>query len=263
MRGTGVHSGATVSITLRPGEAGQGIVWRRTDLPGVPAVAAQAERVVSTDRSTTLGNGEATVQTVEHVMAALRAMEIDACIIDCDGPEAPLGDGSALPFIEAIDKAGIVTLATPRQVRTLSAPVWVEEGTSLLVALPADTFTVSCTFVNDWRHPALSDQFGTWEITPETFVAEIAPARTIAFLAEVEALQQRGLALGGSMDAALVIGDHEIVTSPRFPDEPVRHKVLDIVGDLALVGHLRAHIVAIRPSHRTNTQLARAIAALL
>lgn len=208
-----------------------------------------------------LGAGEATVQTVEHVMAALRAMEIDNCTIDCDGPEAPLGDGSALPFAEAIQQVGISTLAAPREVRKLSAPVSVEDETSLLVALPADTFTISCTFVNDWGHPALSDQFGTWEITPNTFLTEIAAARTIAFLSEVEALQRRGLALGGSMEAALVFSEREIVTAPRFANEPVRHKVLDIIGDLALVGHLKAHIVAIRPSHRMNNQLARALVA--
>lgn len=257
--GTGLHSGASVKLTLRPGEAGEGIVWRRIDLPGAPTVAARAEHVVATDRSTTLGNGEATIQTVEHVMAALRAMEIDACIIDCTGPETPLGDGSALPFIDAIHEAGTVTLSQPREIQKLSAPVWVENGESLLIALPADTFTIHCTFVNDWDHPALSDQFGTWEITPKRFADELAPARTIAFLAEVEALQQRGLALGGSMDAALVIGEHDIITPPRFADEPVRHKVLDIVGDLALVGHLQAKIVAVRPSHRMNIQLARAI----
>lgn len=246
---------------MRPSEADHGIVWRRTDLPGAPRIAAQAENVVSTERCTMLGVGESTVQTVEHVMAALRAMEIDNCIVDCDGPEAPLGDGSALPFVEAIQQAGISTLEAPREVRKLSAPVAVEDEASLLVALPADSLTISCTFVNDWAHPALSDQFGRWEITPDTFLTEIAAARTIAFLREVEALRSRGLALGGSMDAALVFGENEVVTPPRFADEPVRHKVLDLVGDLALVGHLKAHVVAIRPSHRMNNQLARALAA--
>lgn len=261
VEGIGLHSGRPVRLTIRPAGAGEGIRWRRIDLPGHPEVAARPEHVTRTDRCTVLAAEGCEVQTVEHVMAALYGCGVDNCVVELDGPEAPIADGSAAPFVEAIRRAGLAELAAERRVLRLSAPVWIDEGTSSLVALPAESLRVSCLFVNDRRHPALHDQFGSWEITAEVFDAEIAPARTFGFLADVEALRARGLALGGSLSSAVVFGEREVLTPLRFHDEPVRHKVLDLVGDLALAGRVEAHILAIRPSHRLNNRLARAVAA--
>lgn len=258
--GVALHSGCESTMTLQPARPNTGIVWRRVDLPGAPVIEATAQNVVNTQRCTVLGNDFAIVRTVEHVMAALRGLEIDNCIIDIDNEEPPAADGSASVFVSRIKEAGIIEQKVPREIVTLSEPIYVEEGRSRLVALPHDQLTISCVFTNDHNHPAFTHQFAEFTIDPVTFEQEIAAARTIGFLSEVENLRKQGLALGGNLDIAVVVGEDRILTPQRFPDEFVRHKILDIVGDLALLGHLTAHIVAIRPSHRVNSLLTQRIA---
>lgn len=260
MSGVALHTGVDATMTLRPAAPETGIVWRRVDLPGAPDIEAAPHNVVNTQRCTVIGQADVKVRTIEHVMSALRGLEVDNCIIEVDGEEPPAADGSAAEFVALIHKAGLCSLPVPRDVIAIESPVFVEEGASRLVALPYDRLSISCVFVNDHKHPALTDQFAEFDIDPETFEGEIASARTIGFIREVEELRRQGLALGGNLDIAVVIGEDRILTPTRYPDELVRHKLLDLVGDLALLGHLHARIIAIRPSHRLNTQLAYRIA---
>jgi len=259
--GTALHTGATCSVTLRPAPAGSGIVFRRVDLAGSPEIPAVVGNVRSTDRCTTLGVGGATVATVEHLMAALRGMEIDNALVDVEGPEVPIADGSAGPFVELIERAGAVELDAPRIVTAVEKPTWVRVGNKVAVALPHDTYRVSFTFTNDHNHPVLSDLYAEFDVCQKTFVEEIAPARTIGWLSEIEKLRESGLALGATMDMAVVIGEDRVLTPMRYCNEPVRHKILDVIGDLYLIGFLRAHIVCVRSNHFMNTRLAQAIAA--
>lgn len=260
MSGIALHTGCEATITLRPAAPETGIVWRRVDLPGSPDIEAVPQNVVNTQRCTVIGKDHAVVRTIEHVMAALRGLEVDNCIIEIDGEEPPAGDGSAAEFVALVHRAGLCSLPVPRSPITLDAPVYVEDGPSQIIALPHDRLTISCVFANDRNHPALTHQWVEFDIDPNTFEDEIASARTIGFMQEIEELRRQGLALGGNLDIAVVIGEDSILTPLRFPDEPARHKLLDIVGDLALLGHLHARIIAIRPSHRLNTSLTYRIA---
>lgn len=257
--GAGIHTGADCSATLKPAPAGTGIVFRRVDVEGAPQIPATVENVVRTDRCTTIGNGSVTVSTIEHLMAAFRGLEIDNAYIDIDGPEVPIADGSAATFVKLLEEAGIAALDAPRVVTTVDEPIWVRDGNKVAVALPDDGFRVSFTFTNDHDHPALSDLYAEVDVNPSTFAEEIAPARTIGWLSEVEKLRESGLARGATMDMAVVIGEDEVLTPMRFRNEPARHKVLDVIGDLFLTGFLQAHIVCIRSNHSLNTRLARAI----
>jgi len=259
--GPAIHTGTVNTVRIMPAGANAGIVFRRVDLAGAPQVKAAAHNVYRTDRCTTLRDGAAEVSTVEHLLAALRGLGIDNAVIEVDGPEIPIADGSAAHFVKMLEEAGPVELEAPRDVIRIETPIWVREGSRLAVALPYDGFKVSATFTNDHRHPVLSDQFAEFEIDPETFCDEIAAARTIGWLSEVKALQERGLALGATMDMAVVLSEDDVLTPLRYPDEPVRHKILDIIGDLYLSGYMHAHIVAVRSGHHINNQLARAIAA--
>ncbi|HEY8417946.1 MAG TPA: UDP-3-O-acyl-N-acetylglucosamine deacetylase [Limnochordales bacterium] len=259
MTGTGLHSGRPCRLTLLPAPADAGVRWQRADLDGQPVVPAAVEHVVDTQRATTLGLGEARVQTVEHVMAALAGMGVDNALVQVDGPEPPLADGAAAAFVDLIRSAGVVTLEAPRRVRRVTRPVAASYGDAHIVALPADRLRVTYVFVSD--HPALGTQFAEYTIDPETFAAEIAPARTVGWLAEVEALRRRGLALGATLESAVVVGERELVTPQRFPNEVARHKILDIVGDLALVGRVQAHIIAVRSGHALHAALARRLVA--
>lgn len=255
LTGTGLHSGRPCRLTLAPAPADAGIQWQRVDLDGQPAVPAAVEYVADTQRATTLARGPARVQTVEHVMAALAGMGVDNALVQVDGPEPPLADGAAAAFVDLVRSAGVVRLRAPRRVRPVTRPVAVSRGDAHMVALPARGLRISCVFVSD--HPALGTQFAEYAIDPDTFAAEIAPARTVGWLAEVEALRRRGLALGATLEAAVVVGERELVTPQRFPNEVARHKVLDIVGDLALAGRVQAHIIALRSGHALHVALAR------
>ncbi len=257
--GIGLHSGKDVSITLQPAAADTGIVFVRTDLQGRPRVKAAAANVTSTMRATTLEEGAAKVFTVEHLLAVFFAMGIDNCLVEITAAEPPVGDGSSLPFVRLVEEAGIAALAAPCRYTPLPAAQAVRFPDKFIAILPYDGLRISFTSVNP--HPLIGIQYGDFEITADTFIREIAPARTIGFMHEVEALQAQGLALGGSLDNAVVYDGDKILTPLRFPDELVRHKILDVLGDLALVGRIRGHVVAVKSSHALNTALAKQIAA--
>jgi UDP-3-O-[3-hydroxymyristoyl] N-acetylglucosamine deacetylase len=262
--GCGLHIGRPATFTIKPAPADSGICFRRVDLSGTPQIKARAENVVDTARCTVLGNaGGVRVMTVEHLLSALAGFGIDNAIIDVDGPEIPIADGSALPFSSLIAQAGVTEQAQPRRVRRLDRPVAVTCGRSYAAAIPSESFKISMTLVNDHRHPALSDQYFEIEPDPASYPTEVAPARTFAFMVEVEALRRQGLIQGGTPDCAIVVGETELLTSLRFPDEMVRHKALDLMGDLALLGPIQAHIIGVRTSHKLNNQLALALSAAL
>ncbi len=258
--GTGLHTGVTSTVVLRPGEPGSGIVFRRTDLPGAPSVSARAGSVDQTERRTGLAAGDVTVETVEHVLAAAHALQLDDLLIDIDGPEPAILDGSFLPWLDAIEQAGIAEREGDAAVVRVTEPFTVQAGDASYVVAPARAFRVTATI--EWDHPVIGRQSGSFDITPDTFRREIAPARTFGFVHEVEALQSRGLLQGASAEMAVVLSDDAVATGDlRWADEFVRHKIGDIVGDLALLGaRIEAHVVADKPSHQGNIALARAMA---
>lgn len=258
--GIGLHSGQPVTIQLQPAHEDNGIVFCRTDLPAQPCVAAKAEQVTDTMRATTLEDGAAKVFTVEHLLAALRVFGIDNCRIDISSPEPPVADGSALVFWQLLQQAGVAVQSKPRKVRRVKKEYIARSGDSFIAILPHDGLRISFTSVNP--RPYLGVQFSDLEITPESFATEIAAARTIGFVQEIEALQAQGLALGGSLDNAIVYDETGPVNEPRFVDELVRHKVLDVIGDLSLVGIVKGHVIAVKSSHALNTALAKQLLAI-
>lgn len=255
--GIGLHSGRDVTIVLNPAPVDTGITFARTDLPGHPRVKAAADNVTATMRATTLEDGSAKVFTVEHLLAAFTAMGVDNCLVEISSVEPPVGDGSALPFIRLIEEAGTVAQEALRHYRYVKQATTVRMGDKFITILPYDGLRISFTSVNP--HPLLGVQYGDFEITPDVFVKEIAPARTIGFMHEIEALQAQGLALGGSLDNAIVYDDEKVLTPLRFSDELVRHKILDVIGDLALAGFVRGHVIAVKSGHSLNTTLAKQI----
>lgn len=257
--GIGVHSGESARLTFRPGQPDTGVVFVRTDLEGTPSVAARLEHVVGTELGTTLGAGEARVLTVEHVMAAVAAHDIDNLVVDLDGPEVPIRDGSFADFYEALSTAGPVEQDAEAQVLELAGTVTAEGSAGAsYVATAGPGLRVSATI--DFEHPTIGRRFGSFALDG-SFESEIGPARTFGFKADAEALHARGLALGSSLDNAVVLDDDGVMNDElRFEDEYLRHKVGDVMGDLALLGgRLEAHVVAHRPSHEGNIALARAI----
>jgi UDP-3-O-[3-hydroxymyristoyl] N-acetylglucosamine deacetylase len=253
--GIGLHSGKKVNLSLKPAPAGTGIRFRRTDLGGIE-IPARADFVGAVAYATQLKSGDATVETVEHLLAALAASGIDNVVVELNTREVPIMDGSSAPFIYLIQEAGVKTLSEARRFLKVTRPVVVSRGDKQIALYPSDGFRVSYTIGFD--HPLLRHQACAMTITEESFVEHIAPARTFTFLKEVEMLRQNGLALGGSLDNAIVIGDTGVLNSSlRFDDEFVRHKVLDLVGDLSLVGHpVVAHAVVHRGGHALHTAMA-------
>ena len=257
--GIGLHSGREVTITLKPAPVNTGIVFIRIDLPHAPQVPAQVKYVTGTMKATTLEAGEAKVFTVEHLLAAFSALAVDNCFVEINSVEPPVADGSALPFVRLIEEAGILVQDAPRRYVKITEAKAVRVDDKFITILPYDGLRITFTSINN--HPLIGVQFGDYEITPETFTQEIAPARTIGFMHEIEALQAKGLALGGSLENAIVYDDEKLLTPLRFSDELVRHKILDVVGDLMLAGIVRGHVIAVKSSHALNTELAKQISA--
>ncbi|WP_378950943.1 UDP-3-O-acyl-N-acetylglucosamine deacetylase [Pelosinus sp. sgz500959] len=255
--GIGLHSGKSVTITLHPAPINSGIIFARTDLPGIPQVAAVAGNVTNAMRATTLESGVAKVFTVEHLLAAFYAMGIDNCLIEINSVEPPVADGSSLPFVRLLEEAGSVEQEALRNIIDVKEAQTIRVNDSFITIVPYDGFRITFTSINP--HPMLGVQFGDYEINTETFVKEIASARTIGFMHEVKLLQDQGLALGGSLENVVVYDDETVLTPLRFSDELVRHKILDVVGDLALVGRIKGHVIAVKSSHAINTALAKKI----
>ena len=260
VRGTGLHTGAAAEATFLPAPAGQGVVFRRTDLPGRPEVRARLTEVQAVERRTTIGRGETAIHTIEHLLAAVAAHEIDDLTIELSGPELPILDGSVQPYYEALARADPGDVGGEAVVLAVQAPFTVTEGDATYVVAPANAFRLTVTI--EWPHPLIGRQAGTYEVTPDAFARELAPARTFGFTHEVAALKAKGLIKGASGANAIVLDEHGLANGGqlRWPDEFVRHKAADIVGDLALTGaRIRAHVIATRPSHGGNVALARAL----
>jgi UDP-3-O-[3-hydroxymyristoyl] N-acetylglucosamine deacetylase len=248
-----LHSGNKVTLTLKPAPADTGIIFRRTDI-GVE-IPAVVKNVSTVHYATVLGRQGATVETVEHLLAALVSVGIDNLIVELTHNEVPIMDGSAAPFLFLVHEAGVKRLTAPRRYVKILRPVQVAHSDKRIAIYPSDHFKVSYTISFD--HPMLRHQSRTERITEHSFAESIAPARTFGFLKDVEVLRQNGLALGGSLENAIVIGDAGVLNALRFEDEFVRHKILDVVGDLALVGHpLIGHVVAHRAGHALHAALA-------
>ncbi|PSR19111.1 UDP-3-O-[3-hydroxymyristoyl] N-acetylglucosamine deacetylase [filamentous cyanobacterium CCP3] len=267
-QGIGLHSGATTTATLHPEAPGQGRYFVRTDLPGNPTVPASLEAVNPTMLSTELRQGKASVRTVEHLLAALVGLGIDNVRIEIDGPEMPLLDGSALGWVEALRQAGRQIQSVPRPVIRLRQPVTVTHDDAFVAAFPAPALRL--TYGIDFEVAAIGNQWFSWTSEADPFGAEgfataVAPARTFGLAHQVDQLRASGLIQGGSLDNALVCGDEGWLNPPlRFENEPARHKMLDLMGDLSLLGSLPiAHIVAYKASHRLHGELAAALVSAL
>ena len=257
--GIGLHAAEEVHMMLSPAPANTGIVFIRTDLPGRPSVKAHLSNVTNTMRATTLEDGEAKVFTVEHVLSALNGLQIDNCIIEMDSAEPPVADGSSLNFVELIERAGVQELDEPRRELVVRRQHLVQEDDKFIAIVPYDGFRITFTSINP--HPLLGVQFFDAEITKESYVKEIAYARTIAFTEELEMMKQLGLGKGGTLENVVVYDKEECLSVPRVDDELVRHKVLDIIGDMAMIGRpLKGHIIAVKSSHKLNSLLTNKIA---
>ncbi|HEV2319414.1 MAG TPA: bifunctional UDP-3-O-[3-hydroxymyristoyl] N-acetylglucosamine deacetylase/3-hydroxyacyl-ACP dehydratase [Verrucomicrobiae bacterium] len=259
--GIGLHSGNRVNMAILPALANSGVRFRRVDLEGRPEIEARVENVAETNRSTTLAKGNVKVHTVEHVLAALAGFGIDNAIIELDSNEPPIADGSSREFSKIIQGAGIAPQAEKRDVFTVSAPIELESGETVMTLLPDDGFKITCTSAD--RNGRFT-QFFSVELTPKTWERELSHARTFCFFEEIEQLIKNNLIKGGCLENAIVIREDAVLTTEplRYPEEFVRHKMLDIVGDLSLVGKpVRGHLIAIKPGHATNCEFARLIVA--
>ncbi len=257
--GVGVHTGNEVTLRFCPAPEHSGIVFQRIDLPGKPVIPATVEYVKETARSTTIGIGDCSVQTIEHVLAALFAYQIDNLCIQVSAQEPPIGDGSSSTFVDMIETAGILEQNATSTVVPLKHPVYFSKGDTHLIALPAEEYKISYT-LHYPQTPVIRSQYFSCTINQESFKRELSQCRTFALYDEINLLMERGLIRGGSLENAVVIKDDVIFSKEglRFADEMVRHKMLDLIGDLALVGfHFLAHIIAIRSGHASNVALGR------
>jgi UDP-3-O-[3-hydroxymyristoyl] N-acetylglucosamine deacetylase len=258
--GDGLHSGAAAIVRILPAPADSGLVFVRADLGGTEIPASHAY-VRDSSLATTLARGRASVGTVEHLLAALHGLGVDNARIEVEGPEVPILDGSAAPFVSAILDSGLDVLSASRRAIVLRKPTSVKQGDRTVLAVPANEFRIS--YAIDFPHPAIGYQAVTLRVDEKVFASSIASARTFCLLKDVRTMQASGLALGGSLENALVVGDDGVLNGTlRFPDEFVRHKVLDLIGDLALVGApLRAHVIVFKGGHQMHAALVKRIMA--
>ena len=259
--GIGIFSGQKVELRLSPSEKQTGIVFKRIDLDGQPEFSARLEHVQATPRCTVIGDGKISVQTVEHLLSALCAYEIDNVLIEISGPEVPIFDGSALGFIEMIERAGVCELALNKKVVKIQSPLFWSQGDIHLVALPSDHFQVSYTL--HYPHSsAVGTQYYTFVLSQENYKAEIAPSRTFSIYEEIAPMIEKGLVKGGNLTNAVIIKGNQVVNPEglRFHDEMVRHKILDLIGDLSLIPiRFTAHIIAVRSGHSSNNAFAKGL----
>jgi len=258
--GSSLHTGEKVTLTLHPAPPGHGRKFKRKDLTDEPIIEAKIENVKTVERSTTIAEGSVKVHTVEHILSALSGMGVDNALIEMDANEPPIGDGSSQPYVELIKKAGIVEQAVPRAEFSVTESIFIETKTgSLMTLVPDNAFRISCTQVGpDGRFT----QFYSTEITPAIYEKEIAPARTFVYYEDVKPLMDKGLIKGGSLENAVVVRGESVLSKEplRFREEFARHKILDIVGDLALFGRpIKGHVIAVKPGHGANADVARAL----
>ena len=255
VKGKALHTGEDVTLTLKPAPACSGYVFRRTDLFGKPEIKPSSSSVTELVRSTTISNGNAKVHTIEHVLSALSGCGIDNAIIEINASEPPILDGSAKPYVELIKSAEPIELDDNRDFLKLSSPLSVSSGNRSIIALPHDGLRITCTSADD---RGVHVQHMSIDVDPENYINQIAPARTFTLYEDIEELLKLGKIRGGSLDSAVVIKGGQIMSKEplRFEDEFVRHKILDVIGDLCLLGKpLHAHIIAVRPGHSLNAEL--------
>lgn len=285
LSGTGLHTGVEVTLTFKPAEADKGIVFKRTDLEGEPEIPAQARYVISTDRGTTIGNNGANISTIEHVLAAIVGCDIDNILVEINGMETPIMDGSSMPFVKVLEEAGISEQEKERDFYTITEPIsYSDEDGVEIMAVPADDYEVSVMV--DYGTKVLGSQNATLKNLAD-FKSEIANCRTFSFLHELEYLLDNGLIKGGDINNAIVYVDREVEGDTlvklkkafkkdnvavkqngildnldlHYPNEAARHKLLDVVGDLALAGcRIKGRVFAIRPGHKANTEFAKLLA---
>ena len=258
--GNGLHTGQPVTMTFKPAPAGHGIVFRRMDINGHPEVKTQVDLVGDLVRNTTIQSGHATIHLVEHVLSALSGCGIDNLVVELDASEPPIADGSAKPFVDLIMQGEPVEQDKEREYFVLDEPVSVTKGNSSIIALPSDSLKITCTSADD---RGIHTQHLSIVIDPDSYMTQIAASRTFTVYEDIEPLLKMGKIKGGSLDCAVVIkGDKIISKDPlRFQDEFVRHKILDIIGDITLLGlPLKAHIIAVRPGHAINAEFTKALA---
>lgn len=257
--GIGLMLGEKVQMAIKPSPADTGIIFQRSDQPGKPEVIVCPENCAEVlPRCTSLQDGETTISSIEHLMSAFAGLRIDNARIEIDAQEPPSLDGSALEYVKMINEVGLVQQDVPRRFIEIAEPFAVSDDNKQLIFLPSDTFEV--TFAYD--HPKTLPQFATWEISEETYINEIAPARSFCFEAEIEALQSLGIGKGASYENVLVVKDDgETSAELRFQDEFVRHKILDLIGDLYLAGYLpKARVISLRSGHTFHAQFVKALA---
>ena len=258
LEGHGLHSGNPARAVVVPGEVDSGILFRRMDLDGQPTISADVRLVSGVDWQTVIGSGDCVVRTVEHLLAAVAAHKLDNIEIRLDGAEPPALDGSATDWCAAIRNAGTTAQQAPPSTLRVGETFTVEEGASRYVVMPADEYRISARIA--FEHPAIGSQYASIVVDESSFAEHVAPARTFGLASWAEPLRARGLALGSTADNTIVLPDEEAdpPSDLRFPDEFVRHKILDMIGDLALAGaRIQAHIIGERPGHRGNVALAR------
>ncbi|MCK4436986.1 UDP-3-O-[3-hydroxymyristoyl] N-acetylglucosamine deacetylase [bacterium] len=257
--GVGLHTGTRSTITFKPAPVGSGVKFIRVDLPKKPEIKVDISLAREAPRRTTLGDGQVEVHTVEHILAALTGLGLDNLLIEVDANEVPEIDGSSRPFTEMLRRAGIVEQGEEKRYGRLNEPIWISEKSASIAAFPSNELRISFTI--DYDHPLLRTQYASFQIRDQIFEKEIAPARTFCLEREAKALQAQGLGKGATFENTVVIGDSGIVKGKlRFEDEFVRHKILDLMGDLFLLGcPLKAEIVAIKSGHDLNIKLVQKI----
>ena len=259
--GIGLHGGNKVNMTFLPAQPNTGIRFRRVDLEGKPEIEARVEHVVENNRSTTLAKGNTRIHTVEHVLATFAGYGIDNAVVELDANEPPIGDGSAREYCKMVQTAGIVAQDERRDPYYVSTPIELEMGETMMTFLPDESFRITCTSADKGGR---FTQFQSMELSPKVWEKELSDARTFCFYEEIEYLMNNGLIKGGSLENAVVIRDDAVLTTEplRYSDEFVRHKMLDIVGDLSLLGRpVHGHLIAIKPSHAANCELVRRLGA--
>ncbi|MBO5516325.1 MAG: UDP-3-O-[3-hydroxymyristoyl] N-acetylglucosamine deacetylase [Schwartzia sp.] len=255
--GIGLHSGLEVHMRIKPAPAGTGVVFERTDIDGRPRVRASAQNVAATMRATTIEEDGVRFFTIEHLMSAISASGLDNCMVELDSEEPPVADGASLAFFDLIEKAGLKTLDEERSVISVDRVLRIDDGDRFIMIVPYDGLRVSFTSLNP--HPLAGTQYTDVIVDAASYRKEIAPARTIAYEGEVEALRKAGLGLGGTLETVIVYNDERWLNTLRFPNELVRHKALDVIGDLRLAGVVRGHVIAVKSAHALNTALAKKI----
>ncbi len=251
--GVGVHSGKKVNLTIKPGPANLGIQFRRVDLPAQPTIKAHFNKVVDTSLATVIGEGGVIVSTIEHLMSCLAGLSVDNAIVEMDDYETPIMDGSGAEFAEAIIKAGIAEQNAPRIYFVVTSPIELHEDGKSVGLYPASHFKITCTI--DFAHPLIKTQTYSIDLTPERFLSDICRARTFGFLQELEYMQFYGLAKGGSLDNAVILDDKGVINTEglRYPNEFVRHKILDCIGDFSLLGMpVLGHAMLYKSGHQFN-----------